>query len=116
PDANNATSEGIFVFTSSAPTAVVGQSVLVSGNVTEFRAGGVSSTNLTVTEIGSPTIAVVSSGNPLPPPIVIGTGGRIPPSMIIEDDASGSVETTGVFDPDFDGIDFYESLEGMRVQ
>jgi predicted extracellular nuclease len=118
PDAIDATSEGIFVFTSSAPTAVVGQSVTVSGNVTEFRAGGASSTNLTITEIGSPTIAVVSSGNPLPPPIVIGTLGRIPPSMIIEDDASGgSVENLGsMFDPDTDGIDFYESLEGMRVQ
>jgi predicted extracellular nuclease len=116
PDANDATSEGIFVFTSSAPTVSVGQSVLVSGNVTEFRAGGASSTNLTVTEIGSPSIALVSSGNPLPPPIVIGTGGRIPPTMVIEDDAMGSVETTGVFDPANDGIDFYESLEGMRVQ
>jgi endonuclease/exonuclease/phosphatase family metal-dependent hydrolase len=59
---------------------------------------------------------VVSSGNPLPPPIVIGTGGRIPPTMVIEDDASGSVETSGVFDPNSDGIDFYESLEAMRVQ
>src|SRR5262249_46368697 len=108
PDANDATSEGIFVFTSSAPTAVIGQSVLVSGTVSEFRAGGASSTNLTNTEIGSPTVAVVSSGNALPPPIVIGTGGRIPPSMIIEDDASGNVETSGVFDPATDGIDFYE--------
>jgi predicted extracellular nuclease len=116
PDANDATSEGLFVFTSSAPTAIVGQSVLVSGNVTEFRAGGAGSTNLTVTEIGSPTIVVVSSGNALPAPVIIGTGGRIPPMTIIEDDASGSVETTGVFDPATDGIDFYESLEGMRVQ
>jgi predicted extracellular nuclease len=116
PDANDATSEGIFVFTSTAPTAVVGQSVLVNGNVTEFRAGGASGTNLTTTEIGSPTIVVVSSGNPLPPPVIIGTGGRIPPTMIIEDDASGSVETSGVFDPATDGIDFYESLEAMRVQ
>ena len=30
--------------------------------------------------------------------------------------AAGSVETSGVFDPASDGIDFYESLEGMRVQ
>jgi uncharacterized protein len=36
--------------------------------------------------------------------------------MVIEDDASGSVEESGVFDPAADGIDFYESLEGMRVQ
>jgi hypothetical protein len=35
---------------------------------------------------------------------------------VIEDDAGGSVETSGVFDPANDGIDFYESLEGMLVQ
>ncbi len=35
---------------------------------------------------------------------------------MIEDDASGDVETSGTFDPAADGIDFYESLEGMRVQ
>jgi predicted extracellular nuclease len=36
---------------------------------------------------------------------------------VIEDDASGgNVETSGTFDPASDGIDFYESLEGMRVQ
>ncbi len=118
PDANDATSEAIFVFTSSAPTVSVGDSVLVSGTISEFRAGGSSGlTNLTTTEIsGSPTVAIQSTGNPLPPPIVIGTGGRIPPSTIIEDDASGDVETGGVFDPASDGIDFYESLEAMRVQ
>jgi predicted extracellular nuclease len=36
--------------------------------------------------------------------------------MVIEDDATGSVETSGSFDPATDGIDFYESLEAMRVQ
>jgi uncharacterized protein len=61
-------------------------------------------------------VAVLSSGNPLPAPTVVGAGGRVPPSTVIEDDASGSVETGGVFDPAADGIDFYESLEGMRVQ
>src|SRR6267142_7259056 len=49
PDANDATSEGIFVFTSSAPTASVGDAVSVTGKVTEFRPGGVSSSGLTVT-------------------------------------------------------------------
>ena len=35
---------------------------------------------------------------------------------MIDDDATGSVETSGSFDAATDGIDFYESLEGMRVQ
>ena len=117
PDSNTATSEGIFVFTSSAPAVAVGDSVRVQGTVQEFRPGGATNGNLTTTELsGSPTVTVLSTGNPLPPAVVIGTGGRIPPDSVIEDDATGSVETSGVFDPDQDGLDFYESLEGMRVQ
>jgi uncharacterized protein len=118
PDADPATSEGIFVFTSSPPAAAVGDSVSVSGRVQEFRPGGASNGNLTTTELsGSPTTTVLSSGNPLPTATVIGTGGRVPPNQVIEDDASsGNVETSGTFDPDEDGLDFYESLEGMRVQ
>ncbi|MFL6213063.1 MAG: C25 family cysteine peptidase [Blastocatellia bacterium] len=116
PDADDATSEAIFVFTSTAPTVAIGHSVTVNGNVQEFRPSGTSSTNLTITEIAAPTVSVVSTGNSLPAPVVIGTGGRVPPTAVIEDDATGSVETSGVFDPATDGIDFYESLEGMRVQ
>jgi predicted extracellular nuclease len=116
PDSDDATSEGMFVFSSSALPVSVGDVVLVGGTVTEFRAGGVSSDNLTITEISTPTVTVLSSGNALPPPIVIGTAGRTPPAAVIDDDATGDVETSGVFDPAGDGIDFYESLEGMRIQ
>jgi hypothetical protein len=117
PDADPATSEGIFVFTSSAPTSInVGDSVRVSGRVSEFRPGGAASTNLTITELVSPTTTVLSGGNPLPPTTVVGSGGRVPPVTVIEDDAAGSVETSGVFDPSTDGIDFYETLEHMRLQ
>jgi len=116
PDADPATSEGIFVFTNSTPTTVVGDSVRVSGRVQEFRPGSATNGNLTTTELSSPSVTVLSTGNPLPSAVVIGTGGRIPPNTVIEDDATGSVETSGVFDPDLDGLDFYESLEGMRVQ
>src|ERR671925_342717 len=117
PDADPATSEGIFVFTSSAPSSVnVGDAVKVNGHVSEFRPGGSSSANLTTTELTSPTTTVLSSGNPLPATTIVGTGGRIPPNQIIEDDATGDVETSGVFDPANDGLDFWESLEGMRLQ
>jgi predicted extracellular nuclease len=116
PDADDATSEAILVFTSSSPTVNVGDSVTVSGTVAEFRAGGGSSTNLTITEITSPTIVALSAGNPLPAPIVIGPGGRLPPTETIDNDATGDVETSGTFDPAMDGIDFYESLEAMRLQ
>jgi len=116
PDADDATSEAIFVFTSSAPAVVPGDSLLVGGTVSEFRPGGASSTNLTTTELTGPTIVTVSSGNTLPAPIILGTGGRAIPTTVIEDDAAGSVETSGTFDPTTDGLDFYESLEGMLVR
>ncbi|MGH2556763.1 MAG: endonuclease/exonuclease/phosphatase family protein, partial [Actinomycetota bacterium] len=113
PDATNATSEGLFVFTGAAPTVAVGDSILVDGVADEFFIG---SGNLSTTEITSPTIELVSSGNALPPATVIGNGGRVPPSEVIDDDATGDVNTTGSFDAATDGIDFYESLEGMLVR
>jgi uncharacterized protein len=115
PDADPATSEGLFVFTSSAPSVSVGDLVQVAGRVSEFRPGG-DANNLTTTELTGPSVSVLSQGNPLPPATVVGNGGRVPPSEVIEDDAGGNVESGGTFDPAGDGIDFYESLEGMRVQ
>ncbi len=114
-DSDNATSEGIFVYTSKGPTIRVGDSVLVEGNVSEFRDY---SSGLSITEIVSSNskVDVVSNDNVLPDPVIIGTGGRIPPGEVIEDDAHGSAEINNTFDIDEDGIDFYESLEGMLVQ
>jgi predicted extracellular nuclease len=114
PDGDPATSEGVFVFTRSRPAVVAGDDVEVGGQVSEFRPGG-EATNLTTTEIISPTISVRSSGNPLPAATVIGVD-RTPPRKTIEDDATGDVEASGTFDPAADGLDFYESLEGMRLE
>ncbi|HEY9660191.1 MAG TPA: Calx-beta domain-containing protein, partial [Allocoleopsis sp.] len=114
PDNDDRTSEGISVFTNSAPTVAVGDSVLVSGMVSEFRPGN-NANNLTITQIASPSITILSSGNALPAAVVLGNGGRTIPTSVIENDAA-SVENSGVFDPEQDGIDFYESVEGMQVQ
>ncbi|GAB1539885.1 endonuclease/exonuclease/phosphatase family protein [Scytonema sp. NUACC21] len=119
PDNNDATSEGIFVFTSSAPTVAVGDSVLISGTVNEFRPGG-NNNNLSTTQIITPSITTLSSNNSLPSPTVIsaasGNNVRTIPTQVINNDAvNGDVEGS-LFDPSQDGIDFYESLEGMRVQ
>jgi hypothetical protein len=118
PDADGdpATSEGLFVFTSSAPTVAVGDAVLVDGFVTEFRPGGAAGNNLTQTELTSPVVEIASSGNALPGPSVIGKGARVPPSEVIDNDSTGDAEVSGVFDPAEDGLDFYESFESMRVQ
>ncbi|BDI15504.1 hypothetical protein ANSO36C_13060 [Nostoc cf. commune SO-36] len=116
PDSDERTSEGIFVFTASAPTVSVGDSILVNGTVAEFRPGN-NANNLTVTQITSPTIVTVSSGNALPTATILGNGGRTIPTTVIDNDTTGNIETgTTTFDPAQDGIDFYESLEGMRVQ
>ena len=129
-DGNPATSDGIFVFTSRAPGVSPGQQVKVSGTVNEVRPGSTFSAtdcpassgacNLTVTEIAASNV-VAASGlftNTTVAPVVIGTGGRIPPNAIIDNDTTGSVELSAetAYDPAQDGIDFYESLEGMLVQ
>lgn len=44
-DDDPATSEGLFVFTSSAPKVAVGDAVSVNGTVTEYVVGGLSSGN-----------------------------------------------------------------------
>ncbi|MFM8332577.1 MAG: ExeM/NucH family extracellular endonuclease [Candidatus Methylumidiphilus sp.] len=74
-DGNANTSDGILVFTSTAPTVSVGQSIRVSGTVTEFNTGAAANADTlahTVTELTSPTgITVLSAGNPLPSPTTV---------------------------------------------
>lgn len=122
-DGNDATSDGIFIFTSSAPGVAVGDEVFASGTVSEFRPGSTSSGNLTITQIGgagnpAANFSVQSRGNALPETTIIGLEGRKPPTERIYGDAvGGDVENSGnEFNPQRNGLDFYESLEGMRVQ
>jgi predicted extracellular nuclease len=124
PDADDSTSEGILVFTGAAPKVAIGDSVDVTGDVVEYRPGcnncapsSSSYANLTTTELSNVTVRVLASDQLLPAPIRIGRRGRAIPNRVIEDDVAGDVEldATG-FDPRRDGLDFYESLEGMRVE
>ena len=72
-DADPATSEGIFVFTSTAPpaAAAIGNRVRVTATVSEFTPGS-NLNQLSITELVSPsTIIQLSSGNPLPAPVVL---------------------------------------------
>ncbi|HET9673879.1 MAG TPA: Ig-like domain-containing protein [Gaiellaceae bacterium] len=119
-DGNNATSDGIFVFTRTAPAVNVGDLVSVNGSVSEFRPGGAAVPGLTITQLNPPiaaAVSIISSGNPTPAPKVIGTGGLIPPTEIIDNDSAGNVETgPTLYDPQQDGIDFWESHEGELLQ
>ncbi|MET0289539.1 MAG: Calx-beta domain-containing protein [Pseudoxanthomonas sp.] len=94
-DADPATSEGIYVYTGSAPpaAAAVGNEVRVSGTVLEYVPSA-DPYQLSLTEIGgAPTVSLLSTGNALPAPIAL--------------------------TPDFPsangGLEQLERLEGMRV-
>ncbi len=116
-DGDDATSDGMFVF-KTGPKPAVGDLVQLTDTVTELVPGGAGTGNLSTTQMSFPSITVLSSGNTLPTPVVIGSGGRVPPTVdvISEDELPVNLQTdTGVFNPDNDGIDFYESLEGMLV-
>ena len=108
-DGDARTSDGLFVFTKRKPAAAVGDRLCVRGTVDEYQPGGAATNNLTITQITRPTLARLSRGNRLPAPVALGVGGRVFPDRIIDNDGFA------VFDPGEDGIDFHETLEGMRV-
>ncbi|WP_327182384.1 endonuclease/exonuclease/phosphatase family protein [Streptomyces sp. NBC_01334] len=116
PDADPATSEGVFVFTSSTPKVAVGDSVTVTGTVSEFVPGGASTGNQTVTEITKPTVTVVSSGNAVPAATVVDAK-SVPAAYTPAGDAAASNSVNGLtLRPGRYALDYYESLEGMNVQ
>ncbi|MDT4971792.1 MAG: uncharacterized protein QOG22_1935, partial [Pseudonocardiales bacterium] len=92
--------------------------VLVSGKVSDFyplsSGESLSSTsNLSITEIGTATTIKLSSGNAQPAPLVI-----LPttvPDTYAPDLGGGNIESTPIT-PARSALDFYESLEGMRVE
>lgn len=116
-DGNPLTSDGIYVIRgSSGSKPVAGDAVRVKGTVLEFRPGA-NADNLTTTEISATGAAGgwtrVSAGNALPDAVVVGSG-FLPPTAIAPN--VGNVETSGhVLQPTRYAMDFYESLEGMRV-
>ncbi len=95
-DGNPNTSEGIFVFTSSAPpaAAVIGNLVTVTGTVQEFVPASDPSSPPLTELAGSITVTVVSTGNALPAPIRL---------TAAETSPAGSLEQL-------------EKYEGMRVR
>lgn len=116
PDNNPRTSEGLYVY-GGAGMVKAGDDVTVAGKVTEYRPGGVDNGNLTTTELGNVNVQVNSSGNALPEPVLIGSKGHVPPAQVIQLGDPGNVETAGLtLKPKKNALDFWESLEGMRIQ
>ena len=116
PDDDPATSEGIYVHQELIPTIRPGDEVLVDGVVSERVFNGDPANDLMITHLRYPTIEILSRGNPLPAPTIIGQGGRMPPTDVIASQTQGRVMADGIFNPYASGLDFYESLEGMLVQ
>ncbi|QLG89037.1 lamin tail domain-containing protein [Chitinibacter bivalviorum] len=116
PDNNPLTSEGIFVYLGGKPAVVAGDAVEVSGVVKEYRPGGAGGAgNLTTTELSVSNISQISkisSGNTLPAAVVLDAN---VPTQIIWQGAVSDVEQAASLNLS-NGLDYFESLEGMRVQ
>ncbi|MER6675075.1 endonuclease/exonuclease/phosphatase family protein [Streptomyces sp. NPDC000983] len=113
PDADPATSEGVFVYTGGAdPGVKVGDSVLVTAKVTEYYPNG-SGGSQSLTELTNPQVTVVSSDNPVPAPVVL-DGSNIPAGYA-PDAGGGSIESLAL-EPGTYALDLFESLEGMNVE
>ncbi|HKE83035.1 MAG TPA: lamin tail domain-containing protein [Vicinamibacterales bacterium] len=76
-EADPASSEGLFVFTSVAPTVNIGDDVVVTGTVSEFSPTA-DLHQPPVTEIIGPVIVVRATGQPLPAPIVLTSANLTP--------------------------------------
>jgi predicted extracellular nuclease len=110
-DSDPRTGEGVFVYTGSAdPTVAVGDSVLVSGKVTEYYP---STTSQSVTEITGPAATVLSAGNALPAAVTLDAS--TVPDAYVPTAGGGSIDALPL-EPAIYALDFYEALEGSRVQ
>ena len=117
-DNDEKTSEALFVNLLTVAEVQPGDEVMVkTGEIREYNPAGLGENSLTTTSLRTNDIEIISSGNALPTALVLGEGGRAIPNKVIENDVNGVVgEDKAKFDPDEDGMDFYESMEGMLVQ
>ena len=117
-DKDEKTSDAIFVNLLTVAEVNPGDEVMVnSGEIREYNPAGLGENSLTTTSLRTNDIEILSHNNPLPTAVVLGEGGRAIPDNVIENDVNGVIGVDkGKFDPDEDGMDFFESLEGMLVQ
>lgn len=109
-DSDEGTSEGILVYRS-AHGLKVGDKVSIDGSIKEYQElGYADSADLTTTEIVASAIRLQASNQPLPAPTIIGEQGRAIPDQIASSDGLAGYNANRY------SIDFYESLEGMRIQ
>ena len=120
-DGNPATSDAIFVEHAAPMRLRAGDRVTFSGTVSESVPGGPGSANLSVTTVTGARVRVERRGVSLPRPVPLGGPGAPPaPDIISPDELPVNLRDehqsrANRFDPESDAIDFWESLEGMRV-
>jgi len=116
-DNNPNTSEAILLYSGKSTWPIqVGDLVAVSGKVSEYAIDGyddrqttdMKTTQINVRDDQGGKVTVVKNNVALPTPIIIDEN-NLPTEHIDSDNLA-------VFNPDVDAIDFWESLEGMRVQ
>ncbi len=103
-DGDAATSDGLFVFTRTAPAVTLGQHVEATGLVSEFTPSGAAPGSLSITQLtatASGSVQILAQADQAPdiaPAQIGGAGGRLPPTESLTE-----------------GVAFFESLEGMLV-
>ncbi|NWJ94427.1 MAG: lamin tail domain-containing protein [Chloroflexi bacterium] len=108
------TSDGLFIYFGTTPGVAVGHRVRVTGTIKEYRSTS-RPEDATLTELES-VIEIID----------LGVGQTITPVIISTDPARtgpqirrpplATIYSTSNYDPAVDGLDFYESLEGMLVE
>lgn len=109
-DGDERTSDGIYVeATSDAGVIKVGNRVAIKGTVYEDY----TTEGLTRTTLREVALTLLAANQDLPEPVVLGVGGRLPPSKVVSS-YQGNVNRRQAVDTS-EGLGFWESLEGMRV-
>ena len=105
-DTSSETSDALYIYQKDT-AAKIGNELRVSGLVEEYVPGGEGSYNLSLTQIRAETVKLIRSKATLPKPIVIN---YLLPSFPKTIKKPGSD-----FDPRKNALDFWESMEHMRV-
>ncbi len=108
-DGDDKTSDGILVYAPNSSVGI-GDLIEVEGTVEEYFGRGYKGreeTDLPITEIKADKVKQLGRSE-LPKPVVLDVDRKIPRKTIDSDGLK-------VFNPEKDAIDFWESLEGMRV-
>lgn len=107
PDKDKNTSEGLMVFMRSHDVNV-GDVVAVDGTIAEYAPSN-RTNDLTSTQITGTNVVITASNQALPKPVVLDDDRKMPTKVIDKDSFKK-------FNPNRDGIDYFESLEGMLVE